>query len=241
MAKPPRPTTRAEREAQRKGGIHTLSGDLRAPFRDLPELEGTPRQVEWANDLRKKFFDSVEETVLPVYAENVAGELVPVGYGSKEKAMLGLSAKEIKAQINERAEHIAKRNAKRDAKFDEAAFKAREVDYRLKEYEKVYQSYKSAVDFINGEGLRKQTSAAFWINNRDALDRRGGALRAAAQSAAGRHLVKKAGADGSTFYFQRMDDGQLEHLGIKQKNGVWINAGSFAAKDWLKKALSGKS
>ena len=170
MAKPPRPTTRAEREAQRKGGIHTLSGDLRAPFRDLPELEGTPRQVEWANDLRKKFFDSVEETVLPVYAENVAGELVPVGYGGKEKAMLGLSAKEIKAQINERAEHIAKRNAKRDAKFDEAAFKAREVDYRLKEYEKVYQSYKSAVDFINGEGLRKQTSAAFWINNRDALD-----------------------------------------------------------------------
>lgn len=92
MAKPPRPTMGGG-----KGGIHTLSGDLRAPFRDLPELEGTPRQVEWANDLRKKFFDSVEETVLPVYAENVAGELVPVGYGGKEKAMLGLNAKEIKA------------------------------------------------------------------------------------------------------------------------------------------------
>lgn len=214
MAKPPRPTTRAEREAQRKGGIHTLSGDLRAPFRDLPELEGTPRQIEWANDLRKKFFDSVEETVLP------------------ERSMLGLSAKEIKARMNERADRISK---------GDAARRVRNMEYQLKTYEEAYQSYKSAVDFINEEGFRKQTSASFWINNRDALDRRGGSLRAAAQSAAGRHLVKKAGADGSTFYFQRMDDGQLAHLGIKQKNGVWINAGSFAARDWLKKALSGKS
>lgn len=209
MAKPPRPTTGGG-----KGGIHTLSGDLRAPFRDLPELEGTPRQVEWANDLRKKFFDSVEETVLP------------------ERSMLGLSAKEIKARMNERADRISK---------GDAARRVRNMEYQLKTYEEAYQSYKSAVDFINEEGFRKQTSAAFWINNRDALDRRGGSLRAAAQSAAGRHLVKKAGADGSTFYFQRMDDGQLAHLGIKQKNGVWINAGSFAARDWLKKALSGKS
>lgn len=220
MAKPPRPTTGGE-----KGGIHTLSGDLRAPFRDLPELEGTPRQVEWANDLRKKFFDSVEETVLPFYED---GRLM----GGWQRELLGQSAKEVKAQINAKADKTAK---------GDVARKARLSEIHLKEYEKAYQSYKSAVDFINEEGFRKQTSAAFWINNRDALDRRGGALRAAAQSAAGRHLVKKAGADGSTFYFQRMDDGQLAHLEIKQKNGVWINAGSSATKDWLKKALSGKS
>lgn len=225
MAKPPRPTTRAEREAQRKGGIHTLSGDLRAPFRDLPELEGTPRQIEWANDLRKKFFDSVEETVLPVYED---GRLM----GSWQIELLEQSAKDVKAQIDAKADKISK---------GDAARKARLLELYLKEYEKAYQSYKGAISFINEENLRKQTSASFWINNRDALDRRGGSLRGAAQSAAGRNLVKKAGADGSTFYFQRMDDGQLAHFGIKTKDGVWLNTGSSSAKDWLKKALSGKS
>lgn len=224
MAKPPRPTTRAEREAQRKGGVHTLSGDLRAPFRDLPELEGTPRQIDYANDLRKKFFDSIEETVLPFYED---GRLM----GGWQRELLGQGAKDVKASINAKADKTAR---------GDAARKARLSEFYLKEYEKAYQSYRGAVDFINEEGLRKQTSASFWINNRDALDKRGGSLRSAAHTAAGRNLVKKAGADGSTFYFQRMDDGQLAHLGIKQKNGVWINAGSFAARDWLKKALSGK-
>ena len=119
MAKPPRPTAGGE-----KGGIHTLSGDLRAPFRDLPELEGTPRQIEWANDLRKKFFDSVEETVLPVYED---GRLM----GSWQIELLGQSAKDVKAQLDAKAEKISK---------GDAARKARLSELYLKEYEKAYQS-----------------------------------------------------------------------------------------------------
>lgn len=94
---------------QRKN-VSVVKGDPRAPFRDLPPLQGSPAQISWANEIRSAFFQRVERSALPGYQEDGVS-------ATRIESWIGRNAKEIDQLARERAKKTQREILTEKSKF----------------------------------------------------------------------------------------------------------------------------
>lgn len=109
-----------------------------------------------------------------------------------------------------------KKNSKGDSDREKQIY-----DVLIKDYEGRYKKHRDRVESINNEGLRNETSAKFWIENRYATYKGGALSKVVFTDPKDLVKIKNANGTGHTAYISKENNLKM-FLGIKTKEGIWL-------------------